>query len=1005
MSCCSLLKRSLALPVLTLLVVFPVEAFMTSPNEIANPIRAFEECDVPKADASCLESRCPGWHATWNAASGTIHRAFGPSVHLTFAEGLTDANVERTARRFIQSNPEIFKISDRDLTLVRAEKKAGKWFVIFERRFRGVKVWDGRVDLRLMGDGRLLILGADTYPGVDIDVVPALSVQNALQGIIQATGSSPAAARMKASELVIFPKKNGAGEDFSLAWHVEVWTDAPLAHYNGIVDANTGEILLLIDEIRYGVISGDVYGSIHPQHRSDPSVKLPFRHELVEALGTGGGSAVTDTLGHFDITVSGMGKRLVKAELKGDYVRVTNASGPRGLFSDSLTPGIDGQILWDNLISIPSERDGFFHTNVAHDYIKIIDPGFTLLDYAMPCEMNIQNLSNAYWDGYGMHFGAGGNDFGQHADVIYHEYGHGITDFQYRPWGPSGGMHEGFSDFYAATITNDSKIGEGVMGYRDLNNNLRSPENLQGESHADGMIIGGALWHMRVNLNDVPLAESLFHYARYGLPGSPSQPEPQNFLDYLVEVYVVDDDDGDLTNGTPHAAEIAPAFSRHGIGPSLVLDSVEVKDCTGQPDMFLDPGDTVKIVNWVKFTQPIGIDADSVDATISCPDPSIELMKGNALFEKVPANSTGDNASDPFLFVVSDSLDRVVDATFTVELSGNPIFFQKSYKFVVRVGRPQILLVDDDGGAPYEMFFESSLDSIGMKPYHWDVKLLAVPDSGILAKFPAVIWFTGDCRTGTLTDLDILRLSQYLDNGGRLLLTGQNIGEDISSKPFYSNYLKAKYLAPRSLDHVVEGASWDLIGQGLTVITGGSGGGSNQTSQDIIDALSGADTVFMYDDGVGAIRYDSGIFKTAYFAFGLEGVNDFAKHYDHRPIILKRILLWFGLNVGCDEECEARIEQPGRARLFQNSPNPFSVSTSFTVFLPGRSLPKAAGLEVYDASGRRVKSFDVAGRMQGEQRFFWDGRDDEGRKVSAGVYFCRLSAGDFTDAVKMVKVK
>ncbi len=947
----------------------------------------------------------PGWGAIENPVGGTIHRAVGPALDLGQSVRITHANCEEMARRFIAENNRIFQVSDDELRLLSAVERCGKWFVVFERYYNGVRVWDSRVDLRFTQDGGVFLVGADIYPDIGVATTPGWTPLEAAKAVLGAVGGSVSGWDLRSSELVVFPRPAGSRESYSLAWYLVVWVDRPLAHYEAIVDAQTGEILLLYDDIRYETIVGDVWGFVHPEHRGDPYIQVYFPRNRVEAFGSGGGWGLTDQAGHFEVTVTGPGKRLVRSELRGSFVRVTNAVGSEGISEDSLVPGIDGELVWADSNSIPSERDGFYHTNIAHGHIQIVDPGFTLLDYSMPCEMNIPGLANAYWDGYGMHFGAGGNDFGQHADVIYHEYGHGIVDFQYRPRRPSGAMHEGFADFYAATITDDSRIGEGVMSFRDLDNDMRSPENLSGESHHDGMIIGGALWHMRENLDDVPLAESLFHFARYGYPGSPSQPDPQNFLDYLIEVYVVDDDDADLTNGTPHTPEIAQAFGRHGIGSTIVLDSVMASDVSGTPDMFLDPGDTVQIVNWVKILQPMGLAANNAVGVISCTDPRVEIVRDSSDFGDIPVAGTGSNAGNPFLFVVSDTLSNVIDVEFSVQLLVNPVFYKASFGFVLRVGHPEVLLVDDDDGAPYEMFFECSLDSIGIRPYHWDTHLLSAPDASLLSLFPAVIWFTGDSRVGTLTAADMLNLAQYLDNGGRLFLTGQNLGEEIGSHWFYSDYLKAQYVGPRSDDHILEGFPGDWIGDGLTVITAGSGGGSNQTSQDLIDVLSPADTVFLYDDGPAGIKYDSGTFKTVYFSFGLEGVNDFLRDYDHRPIILKRILLWFGVTVGCDEECGPvdRSDFPA-PRLLQSAPNPFMSSTAVRAVLPGGSQKKAS-LTVHDVSGRVVRSFDLRDENRREVEITWDGRDESGRPVPSGVYFWRLRGGDFTSSVKMVKLK
>jgi flagellar hook assembly protein FlgD len=67
-------------------------------------------------------------------------------------------------------------------------------------------------------------------------------------------------------------------------------------------------------------------------------------------------------------------------------------------------------------------------------------------------------------------------------------------------------------------------------------------------------------------------------------------------------------------------------------------------------------------------------------------------------------------------------------------------------------------------------------------------------------------------------------------------------------------------------------------------------------------------------------------------------------------------------------------------------PNPFNAGTELRFELP------AAGpyeIEVYDVAGRRVTSFRGIGRT-GANAVRWDGRDDQGRKASPGVYYYRM---------------
>jgi flagellar hook assembly protein FlgD len=96
-------------------------------------------------------------------------------------------------------------------------------------------------------------------------------------------------------------------------------------------------------------------------------------------------------------------------------------------------------------------------------------------------------------------------------------------------------------------------------------------------------------------------------------------------------------------------------------------------------------------------------------------------------------------------------------------------------------------------------------------------------------------------------------------------------------------------------------------------------------------------------------------------------------------------------------------EIPARYRLGQNVPNPFNPMT--TIYF---EMPEAANvrLQVYDISGRLVRSL-IGGESMGagRQEVIWNGKDDAGMQVSAGVYFYHLSAGQFNQTKRMTLVK
>jgi flagellar hook assembly protein FlgD len=80
-------------------------------------------------------------------------------------------------------------------------------------------------------------------------------------------------------------------------------------------------------------------------------------------------------------------------------------------------------------------------------------------------------------------------------------------------------------------------------------------------------------------------------------------------------------------------------------------------------------------------------------------------------------------------------------------------------------------------------------------------------------------------------------------------------------------------------------------------------------------------------------------------------------------------------------------------------PNPFPRTVNLTYRLDRASRVEC---EVFDASGRRIRTVYSGDQVSGLQSLTWDRRDDQGRIVNAGVYFARLSCGRSTIQAKLV---
>ena len=104
-----------------------------------------------------------------------------------------------------------------------------------------------------------------------------------------------------------------------------------------------------------------------------------------------------------------------------------------------------------------------------------------------------------------------------------------------------------------------------------------------------------------------------------------------------------------------------------------------------------------------------------------------------------------------------------------------------------------------------------------------------------------------------------------------------------------------------------------------------------------------------------------------------------------------------------DGASEVPPAAPVRTALHPCQPNPFNPRTTIRY-----DLAKAGPVElcIYDARGQFVRRL-ITGPAPAAGRFemVWDGRDEAGRGVASGVYFCRLVSGDFVGTRKMSLIR
>lgn len=110
----------------------------------------------------------------------------------------------------------------------------------------------------------------------------------------------------------------------------------------------------------------------------------------------------------------------------------------------------------------------------------------------------------------------------------------------------------------------------------------------------------------------------------------------------------------------------------------------------------------------------------------------------------------------------------------------------------------------------------------------------------------------------------------------------------------------------------------------------------------------------------------------------------------------------FALIVGSESFADGFSSAPALTRLHQNTPNPFNPATRIRYDI---AVTIDVTIDIYDVTGARVRGLEKTRRTPGSYDVVWDGANDTGARVSTGIYFYRMRAGDFIATRKMLLLK
>ena len=147
------------------------------------------------------------------------------------------------------------------------------------------------------------------------------------------------------------------------------------------------------------------------------------------------------------------------------------------------------------------------------------------------------------------------------------------------------------------------------------------------------------------------------------------------------------------------------------------------------------------------------------------------------------------------------------------------------------------------------------------------------------------IYFSVGWTFPSLTDGSVAALSTFLDNGGNLMITGQDIGWDTwdpsgngtpQTQSFWTEYLKCRYLgdgssATRTLNANTDDALFGQVGSADIVSVYGSGSSGPYVYPEEVLPLGGANEIFRYENNrIGGVRVKTDNYKVVYIGVGLE---------------------------------------------------------------------------------------------------------------------------------------
>lgn len=548
------------------------------------------------------------WTAEWNPATGTPAAIYGRGLDLA-GEAATVVEARRRATATLDKYAALLGRGSSIFVEKTAAEVGNVWAFVYDQKFRGLDVIGGRADIRVHKTGGISMLGSTAFPiAADFNLVPAITSAAARSAAYGAhdvkVPVGPVAA--KEARLVIWGDVVApAASEPRLAWEIFVDASEKLVG-RSYVDATTGRVLAFVSDyhecafgcahapataprapaavpvtvengapqpspLGYVPVSGKVQAWTNTGLRpTDPMQLIPMRNIRVQIVG--GNSGFTDQNGDFFIAHPGTATVGVNVQFAGAHVASVNPQrGSRMNTQVNVTPGTPATITIYSATSGEDDRaqsTGYWATDDINTWLgKIVGtlPGSI---NGVTVNTSLPQSCNAFFRGsnnsINFYNAAGSCNMTCYSTVAYHEWGHAI-DYAYGGISQTDGLSEGWGDLIAIYRTAQPVVG---AGFRTNGGAIRTALNTYtypagGQVHQQGQTWMGFAWDLRENLRNrkgsagVTIAEKIVL--------STLAANARNQPAAVREVFIADDDDNNLDNGTPNYIDLEAAAKKRAL--------------------------------------------------------------------------------------------------------------------------------------------------------------------------------------------------------------------------------------------------------------------------------------------------------------------------------------------------------------------------------------------------------------------------------------------------------